>query len=258
MSADDLKKTYRELGIARDAADGVHEKVLEKLSLLFPSLAGIKIADAPCGHGAIAQTCARHGAEVTAFDLYPPAHASGKGVRFEQVDLNQSLMLSPNSQDVVLSVEGIEHLENPTGWLRQIGRCLKPGGYAIISTPNVDSLSSRFKFFSRGHHRFFEPMGYRAGRPRASGHIHAIDFIFMTWAAEAAGLEMIEAGSHKGDAPQRWIDRWFARLFYKRFPAGITRLMRGSVAVYVLRKDATIESISSQEAEGLLAPAIGN
>lgn len=237
-----LKETYLDLGIPADAALGVHEKVLEKVGTLFPSLRGLRITDAPCGPGAISETCARQGAEVIGIDLCPPPGGAAKGVRYEKGDLNKGLQVEAGSQDLVLSVEGIEHLENPSFWLREIGRVLKPGGYAIVSTPNVDSLSSRFKFFSRGHHRYFEPMGFRPGRPRASGHIHAIDYTFMTWAANEAGLRLIEVVSRKPIDTNNTVHRLCRRLFYKRFPDPIAALIRGNVAIYLLRKERSASS----------------
>jgi SAM-dependent methyltransferase len=233
-----LEETYRDLGLPADAALGVHEKVLEKVATLLPSLSGKHVTDAPCGSGAIAETCARRGANVIGVDLRPPLNSKTDGLKYEKSDLNEGLPVETCSQDLVLSVEGIEHLENPSFWLREINRVLKPGGYAVISTPNIDSLSSRFKFFSRGHHRYFEPMGYRPGRPRASGHIHAIDYTFMRWAAEMAGLRVIEIASRKPIDANNVVHRACRRLFYKRFPDSITTLIRGNVAIYVLRKDA--------------------
>lgn len=233
-----LKKTYQDLGIPADAALGVHEKVLEKVAALFPSLQDMHITDAPCGPGAISETCARQGATVTGIDLCPPTNAATQQrLRYEKGDLNNGLQVKAGSQDLVLSVEGIEHLENPSFWLREISRVLKPGGYAVVSTPNIDSLSSRFKFFSRGYHRYFEPMGFRPGRPRASGHIHAIDYIFMAWAAHNAGLSLVEVVSRKPIEENNAVHRMCRRLFYKRFPDPIAALIRGNVAIYLLRKE---------------------
>ncbi len=233
-----LKQTYRDLEIPADAALGVHEKVLEKVAKLFPSLSGKRVTDAPCGPGAISETCARQGANVIGIDLCPPTGSTADGISYQKSDLNEGLRVKTGSQDLVLSVEGIEHLENPSFWLREISRVLKPGGYAVISTPNIDSLSSRFKFFSRGHHRYFEPMGYRLGRPRASGHIHPIDYTFMNWAAETAGLRVIEVVSRKPVDANNAVHRICRKLFYKRFPDSIVALIRGNVAIYVLHKDA--------------------
>ena len=42
--------------------------------------------------------------------------------------------------DVVVSQEVIEHVEDQRGYLRWIGRCLAPGGFLILTTPNARNL----------------------------------------------------------------------------------------------------------------------
>ena len=51
---------------------------------------------------------------------------------------------------VVLSMEGIEHFENQTGFVRECARVLRPGGLLILSTPNVLTMSARASQFFTG------------------------------------------------------------------------------------------------------------
>jgi SAM-dependent methyltransferase len=51
--------------------------------------------------------------------------------------------LADESADIVLSVETIEHLENPRAFVRELVRLTKPGGLVIITTPNQLSLLSK-------------------------------------------------------------------------------------------------------------------
>ena len=65
--------------------------------------------------------------------------ASHVGVRVEGCDLNQRFPFSDRSLDVVTANQVIEHLYDTDGFVREIKRVLKPGGYAVISTNNLAS-----------------------------------------------------------------------------------------------------------------------
>jgi 2-polyprenyl-3-methyl-5-hydroxy-6-metoxy-1,4-benzoquinol methylase len=51
--------------------------------------------------------------------------------------------LSTDTYDVVVSFQVIEHIENDVLFLKEIHRVLKPGGIALISTPNRKMSLSR-------------------------------------------------------------------------------------------------------------------
>jgi SAM-dependent methyltransferase len=70
-----------------------------------------------------------------------------------KIDFNQSdfaSALGNHAFDLVTSIEVIEHVGSPIGFLRNIGRLLSSGSVAILTTPNLDSLPARFKFFLHG------------------------------------------------------------------------------------------------------------
>lgn len=53
--------------------------------------------------------------------------------------------------DAVVSLQTIEHLENPYYFIREASRVLKPGGIFIVSTPNPLHILSRILFLFRGN-----------------------------------------------------------------------------------------------------------
>jgi SAM-dependent methyltransferase len=59
---------------------------------------------------------------------------NAKNVRFEVADL--TAFERPESFDLALSVDVMEHIEDDTGVFRNICRSLKPGGILLISTPS--------------------------------------------------------------------------------------------------------------------------
>jgi 2-polyprenyl-3-methyl-5-hydroxy-6-metoxy-1,4-benzoquinol methylase len=67
-------------------------------------------------------------------------------------DLNKNrLPYTDEYFQVVVCTEIIEHLENPWHLIREAKRVLKKGGSIIISTPYLDSLLQRIRFFALGN-----------------------------------------------------------------------------------------------------------
>jgi len=62
---------------------------------------------------------------------------SPEGISFKVADLNEELPYEDNEFDVVTASQVIEHLQNTVGFLEEVHRILRPGGYAVISTPNL-------------------------------------------------------------------------------------------------------------------------
>jgi len=82
--------------------------------------------------------------DSTGFEAQVP-HVS---LDFDQADF--ASQIGRASFGLVTAIEVIEHVENPVGFLRNIGHLLLPGGVAVLTTPNVDSLPARSKFLLKG------------------------------------------------------------------------------------------------------------
>src|SRR5262249_30737796 len=76
--------------------------------------------------------------------------------------LNQPLAMRDGSVDVLLSVEVIEHLENPRAVARDWFRLLKPGGRLFFTTPNADSWRSLVTLAVKGQPQEFTDENYPA------------------------------------------------------------------------------------------------
>jgi 2-polyprenyl-3-methyl-5-hydroxy-6-metoxy-1,4-benzoquinol methylase len=140
---------------------GLHEFVAERVLTRY-ARPGIRAADLGSGPGAMAARLHSFGCEVLAVDR--TAEGFEAGLPHVQLDFNRNDFASElglASFDLVTAVEVIEHVESPIGFLRNIGWLLTPGGVAVITTPNVDSLPARAKFLLTGKIRtmdeFSEP-----------------------------------------------------------------------------------------------------
>ena len=121
---------------------------------------GLKAADLGSGPGAMAARLAEMGCDVLAADLSKTGFAAG--LPHVTVDFNQpdfASILGHRQFGLVTAIEVIEHVESPIGFLRNIARLLAPGGVAVLTTPNVDSLPARFKFFLSGKIRTMDERG---------------------------------------------------------------------------------------------------
>lgn len=218
------------------AAAGTHQQSLVFLHQHLP-VVGAKILDLPCGAGAFANAAAQLGFDVTTMDIHPNEPYLADPAKRVIGDANRPLPFADGQFDAVCSIEGIEHLENPSFFLRELCRVTKPGGYCVLSTPNVDSYRSRSNTLFRGHHRYFRP---ESDTEKDSGHMHPIDLYFVMGALTKTEFELIDLGvnSMSGRAgPNAW------REFVRKFLSGLypPRLREkvpfyGDVLIYVLKK----------------------
>jgi len=138
---------------------GLHEFVGH--NVLAPLVrSGLKAADLGSGPGAMAARLAEMGCDVLAADLSREGFAAE--LPHVTVDFNQpdfAFLLGTRKFGLVTAIEVIEHVESPIGFLRNVARLLAPGGIAVLTTPNVDSLPARFKFFLSGKIRTMDEHG---------------------------------------------------------------------------------------------------
>lgn len=108
-------------------------------------LQGKSALDVGCGAGLLAEPLARLGAQVTAIDAAPEviavakAHAAGQGlsIDYRQGDVQQL----DGRFDLITSMEVIEHVADPSLFLKALASRLAPDGLLILSTPNATAWS---------------------------------------------------------------------------------------------------------------------
>jgi SAM-dependent methyltransferase len=100
-------------------------------------IAGGRVLDLGCGAGYGTALLAASDGEVLGIDRIPPDPESRQtGGRFARADL-YGLPLRERCFELVVSFQVIEHLEDPTDYLKAIAALLREEGLAILTTPNV-------------------------------------------------------------------------------------------------------------------------
>ncbi|HWU94876.1 MAG TPA: bifunctional 2-polyprenyl-6-hydroxyphenol methylase/3-demethylubiquinol 3-O-methyltransferase UbiG [Sphingomonas sp.] len=107
----------------------------------FTPLAGKTAIDVGCGAGLLVEPLARLGARMTGIDAAPEnigaarAHAAATGLDIDYV-AGGIEDLPGRTFDLVTSMEVIEHVTDPAGFVAALAGALAEGGLMVLSTPN--------------------------------------------------------------------------------------------------------------------------
>lgn len=156
-----------------------------------------KILDVGCSYGFFLKMISerREPERVTGVDLNPEDVERAKSLGlpnsdFYTGDAEDLNFLSPNSMDVVVCTEVLEHVRKPKNALKEFKRVLRPGGKLILTVPNdkklhlIKKLIHKFKLG-----KFFKnpPTGEN------SGHLHVFSKKIILKLLEKSGFEIKKA-----------------------------------------------------------------
>ncbi|MEO1039788.1 MAG: bifunctional 2-polyprenyl-6-hydroxyphenol methylase/3-demethylubiquinol 3-O-methyltransferase UbiG [Pseudomonadota bacterium] len=108
-------------------------------------LNGLNLLDIGCGGGLVSEPMARLGARVTGVDAAEAniktalVHAEEAGLEIDYRHGTAEQLLAaggPGQFDVVLNLEVVEHVAEPTAFLTDCASLVKPGGLMIVGTIN--------------------------------------------------------------------------------------------------------------------------
>jgi 2-polyprenyl-3-methyl-5-hydroxy-6-metoxy-1,4-benzoquinol methylase len=174
----------------------IYDAVVRRISNLgLP--ANAKVLDAPCGDGEVAILLAQAGFEVSGVDIVDELTDEARvalGERFRVADLTAKLPWPDASFDLVVSIEGIEHLENAFAFVREMHRLCRPGGIFILSTPNTISIRSRVRFIGSGFY-LSDPRPCDEAGPHPLHHIGLKTFSELRYILHTSGFQILHVES---------------------------------------------------------------
>ena len=157
------KKLEYYKGILMGADKNLHQQVFEAVIEISKSKnikkEDIKILDIACGNGAFSKRMYDDGYTVECCDVTDEGFKFKDKFKFTKIDINSEEFINfcetnEEKYDIIVSMETIEHLENPWRFIRGLKKLCKKGGYLVLTTPNIESPWS--KYFFNFSNRFFQ------------------------------------------------------------------------------------------------------
>ena len=175
-----MRNSYREIEI--NTAKNIHETVFTLINKNKDS----KIVDIPSGYGAFVLRLKDNGFNnVIAIDIKNILKIDHD--KFSTGDMTKTLPMETNSIDTLVCIDGIEHINKQFKFINEVHRVLKTGGELVISTPNISSLRSRWRWLMTGHHnKCKSPLD--ENNPNPLHHIGMISFPEMRYLLHTNGL----------------------------------------------------------------------
>jgi SAM-dependent methyltransferase len=170
------------------------EKVLSLLT--DEDFAGKRLLDLGAGAGYFSsrlwEALQRRGfdprAIITPCDLNPELFQFDR-LECVKSDFNESLPFEDAAFDLLVCMEVIEHIPDQLQLWREIARVVKPGGRALLTTPNVLNINARLRYLFSGTMPLFDIMPITdSDVVHTTGHIGPVSLYYLYYFARLAGF----------------------------------------------------------------------
>lgn len=125
----------------------IHQRLIKAYYLSLDYIKGGDMLEVGCGEGRGVDLILPKAKSFTGIDKIQEVVDNLKTKyptgNFQQMVIPPFAGLPDNHYDVVVSFQVIEHIKDDLGYLKEIYRVLKPGGKALITTPNIKMSLSR-------------------------------------------------------------------------------------------------------------------
>jgi ubiquinone/menaquinone biosynthesis C-methylase UbiE len=190
-----MTETATEAEIRPISHRSTNDKVLELVRPLLKP--GVRIADIGAGEGFFSQLVGQYvesklglqpSSLLSACDIFPEYFRYG-AIKCGTIAPDGRLPYDDASIDIACSLEVVEHVEDQFAFARELFRVLRPGGTAIISTPNILNINSRWRNLHSGFAVLFDPLLLSSADPvHTSGHINPVSYYYLAYQLTRAGF----------------------------------------------------------------------
>jgi len=160
-----------------------------------------RILEVGCGYGYFLQAAEEAGYDAYGIDLSPMAVEWAAKRHPDRVFLGlleEVPEIQGQKYDVIFGSHLIEHLTEPSDFLRQAGKLLRPGGLVVMVTPNIKSLLSRVSgsrwvsFKIPEHVSYYDPATITTLLSRTGYTVRSVDSAYQYYALPFIGTRVRE------------------------------------------------------------------
>lgn len=150
--------------------DYIRQRAIDHFGLDASSrrpLEGLRLLDAGCGGGLVSEPMARLGASVTGIDAgdanikAASVHADANGLAIDyRIGAVEGLISAGEDPfDIVLALEVVEHVTDPSVFLADCARLVRPGGLLFMATLNRTAKAYALAILGAEHVLRWLPVG---------------------------------------------------------------------------------------------------
>ncbi len=181
------------------------------------------VLDLPSGPGYLIRDLKAMGFQGIAGEIDESLHCLSD-VDYKKINMTERFDFNDERFSYVVSVEGIEHIENHFAFLREVRRVLKKGGQLILTTPNILSLGSRWNYFWSGFHTMASSPIPVSSPNMYFEHINPIAFNQLYFSCAKANLTVEKILTHRFKTSSKiWYYLFYPFIYFSTYRACFIR-----------------------------------